>query len=110
MYSRLNVAFVALVTTLSVGAVLSMAGPSTAQDEGGTPTSMGLKCQVCKALGCPDTSPDPCTTITVEISAEVAAKIKLILGLTVEVGGTLTWYCYQGSTPCVEDMGESGAS
>lgn len=102
-------ALVAMLMVLAVGAALSLAGPSTAQEEGGTPTSMGLKCEACKLLGCPDNSTTPCITTTLKLSAEVAADLKA-LGVSVGAEGTMEVHCFQGATPCVSDMDESGAS
>ena len=107
MYSRPNVAtpisLVALLMVLSVGAALSLAGPSNAQDEGGTPTSTGIKCVACKTVGCPDTSAQACSTFSVEVTAELAAEILKLGGTSVAVGGSITWTCYQGVTYCNSD-------
>lgn len=101
MYSRSNVAtpmaLVALLMVLAVGAALSVAGPSIAQDEGGgAPTLADLKCKVCRLVECPDTSTELCLQMTGDIFGD---------------GKQVTVYCYWGGTPCViNDPDESGSS
>ena len=101
MYSRPNVAspmaLVALLMVLTVGAALSMAGPSIAQDEGGgAPTLADLKCEFCRLASCPDTSTELCLQMIGDFLGD---------------GTRVTVYCYKGATPCVvDDPDESGSS
>jgi len=109
-----SIALIALLGVLAAGSVLTLAvGPSkvNAQEEGGTPTSSGVKCIICKALGCPDTSTLSCISTTVDIDAELSAEVKKVLGFTLHIGGTMSVDCYQGdpNNPCEPNPGNSGS-
>ena len=95
---------------LSILAVGSGANPSgtAGQDGPGAPTSMGKKCAVCIAAGCPDRSTTHCASADFQITAGMKASI-LKAGFEVEVGASINVTCYQGpaDNPCVVDPNPS---
>ena len=94
---RAHTALVILGTALLFGispmAILSQEEEGDGDDD--IPTSHGWKHGVCDAFGCGDQTALDCVSTEVTITAAIAADFA-VLGIEIEIGGTLNVTCYQG--------------